>query len=263
MKRKATAAGAGKVIPPLLRAAQVRHTQRRFKFRDTEQRVQFVSIVQYFGQQEQPRRNSGPRPSYKSGSGKSYSASFPAMTVRRKSYTSGKSYTASSELPKSSARPAFRSDSDPSGFNFDNAAARARKEEASRREFSRFEEAQRAPAASREITPPVSPSTRSASTPTDSAIASNLRRSPNRRSAYVPDDRTIVSRPARMPTVLSLRHYVLPWCIAIPITVCSGWWLLDCSLDDPPAYWAYHHRYDMDPARYRAGVAKPATRSPR
>jgi hypothetical protein len=29
------------------------------------------------------------------------------------------------------------------------------------------------------------------------------------------------------------------------------WWLLDRSLDDR-AYWAYHHRYDMDPARYQA-----------
>ena len=32
------------------------------------------------------------------------------------------------------------------------------------------------------------------------------------------------------------------------------WWLLDRSLDDR-AYWAYHHRYDMDPARYDALVA--------
>ncbi len=32
------------------------------------------------------------------------------------------------------------------------------------------------------------------------------------------------------------------------------WWLLDRSLDDR-ARWAYHHRYDMDPARYQALVA--------
>ena len=32
------------------------------------------------------------------------------------------------------------------------------------------------------------------------------------------------------------------------------WWLLDRGLDDR-AYWAYHHRYDMDPARYQALVA--------
>ena len=32
------------------------------------------------------------------------------------------------------------------------------------------------------------------------------------------------------------------------------WWLLDRSFDDR-AWWAYHHRYDMDPARYRALVA--------
>jgi hypothetical protein len=35
------------------------------------------------------------------------------------------------------------------------------------------------------------------------------------------------------------------------------WWLLDRSLDDR-AYWAYHHRYDMDPARYQALVANDA-----
>ncbi len=33
------------------------------------------------------------------------------------------------------------------------------------------------------------------------------------------------------------------------------WWLLDRSLDDR-AWWAYHHRYDMDPARYQALVAQ-------
>jgi hypothetical protein len=32
------------------------------------------------------------------------------------------------------------------------------------------------------------------------------------------------------------------------------WWLLDRSLDER-AWWAYHHRYDMDPARYQALVA--------
>ena len=38
------------------------------------------------------------------------------------------------------------------------------------------------------------------------------------------------------------------------------WWLLDRSLDDR-AYWAYHHRYDMDPARYRA-LAQRVPRDP-
>ena len=32
------------------------------------------------------------------------------------------------------------------------------------------------------------------------------------------------------------------------------WWLLDRSLDDQ-AWWAYHHRYDMDPGRYQALMA--------
>jgi hypothetical protein len=35
------------------------------------------------------------------------------------------------------------------------------------------------------------------------------------------------------------------------------WWLLDRSLDDR-AYWAYHHRYDMDDARYQALLARDA-----
>jgi hypothetical protein len=35
------------------------------------------------------------------------------------------------------------------------------------------------------------------------------------------------------------------------------WWLLDRALDDR-AWWAYHHRYDMDPARYEALVATDA-----
>jgi len=40
----------------------------------------------------------------------------------------------------------------------------------------------------------------------------------------------------------------------IRTTVSFWWWLLDRSLDDR-AWWAYHHRYDMDPARYQALVA--------
>jgi hypothetical protein len=35
------------------------------------------------------------------------------------------------------------------------------------------------------------------------------------------------------------------------------WWLLDRSLNDR-AYWAYHHRYDMDDARYQALLARDA-----
>jgi hypothetical protein len=32
------------------------------------------------------------------------------------------------------------------------------------------------------------------------------------------------------------------------------WWLLDRSIEDR-AWWAYHHRYEMDPARYQALLA--------
>ena len=40
-----------------------------------------------------------------------------------------------------------------------------------------------------------------------------------------------------------------------PYSSLFWWWLLDRSLDDR-AYWAYHHRYDMDPARYQALLAQ-------
>jgi len=39
-----------------------------------------------------------------------------------------------------------------------------------------------------------------------------------------------------------------------PYSSLFWWWLLDRSLDDQ-AWWAYHHRYDMDPARYQALLA--------
>src|SRR5207248_7399592 len=39
-----------------------------------------------------------------------------------------------------------------------------------------------------------------------------------------------------------------------PYSSLFWWWLLDRSIDDR-AWWAYHHRYDMDPARYQALVA--------
>ena len=46
-----------------------------------------------------------------------------------------------------------------------------------------------------------------------------------------------------------------PWVVYHdPYSSLFWWWLLDRSLDDR-AWWAYHHRYDMDPARYQALVA--------
>ena len=64
----------------------------------------------------------------------------------------------------------------------------------------------------------------------------------------------ITSRPARVETIF--RPYY-----SRPVVVYRDrydtlfwWWLLDRSLDDR-ARWAYHHRYDMAPARYQALVS--------
>jgi hypothetical protein len=76
-----------------------------------------------------------------------------------------------------------------------------------------------------------------------------------RRPVYVPDDYSLTTRPFRERTIFS------PY-ISRPVVVYRDpynsffwWWLLDRSLDDR-AYWAYHHRHDMDPARYQALVAE-------
>ena len=39
-----------------------------------------------------------------------------------------------------------------------------------------------------------------------------------------------------------------------PYSSLFWWWLLDRSIDEQ-AYWAYHHRYDMDSGRYDALMA--------
>jgi hypothetical protein len=46
-----------------------------------------------------------------------------------------------------------------------------------------------------------------------------------------------------------------PWVTySDPYSSLFWWWLLDRSIEDQ-AWWAYHHRYDMDPARYQALLA--------
>src|SRR5205807_5451201 len=60
--------------------------------------------------------------------------------------------------------------------------------------------------------------------------------------------------PARIYNVYN-SYYSRPYVVYHdPYNSFFWWWLLDRSLDDR-AYWAYHHRYDMDPARYQALVA--------
>ena len=184
--------------------------------------------------------------SFTSSSGKSYGSGSSWSDENRRGYNSSKSYTApngASASPRSSKEAAPSS-----AFTFDTAAARARKEEGSRQEFSRFKEANapannstapNQPAPSYRVTPP--PLTPSAS-------------GQYRRPDYIPDAPTIWSRPARSYTIFA--PYVSRPVVVYrdPYNSFFWWWLLDRSLDDR-AYWAYHHRYDMDPARYQALVA--------
>ncbi len=76
----------------------------------------------------------------------------------------------------------------------------------------------------------------------------------SRSTVYIPDTVTISTRPVRIYNYYS-PYYSRPW-VAYndPYNSFFWWWLLDRSLDDR-AYWAYHHRYDMDPARYDALMA--------
>jgi hypothetical protein len=71
---------------------------------------------------------------------------------------------------------------------------------------------------------------------------------------YVPDAGTLSSRPVRIYNVFN-SYSSRPWVsYQDPYNSLFWWWLLDRPLEDR-AWWAYHHRYDMDPARYEALVA--------
>jgi len=64
----------------------------------------------------------------------------------------------------------------------------------------------------------------------------------------------IRTRPSRINIYFGSYAY-RPWVYYHdPYSSLFWWWLLDRSIDDQ-AYWAYHHRYDMDPARYDALMA--------
>jgi hypothetical protein len=75
-----------------------------------------------------------------------------------------------------------------------------------------------------------------------------------RSTAYVPDSATVSSRSVRIYNVFNPYRSRPVVVYRDPYNSFFWWWLLDRSLDDR-AYWAYHHRYDMDPARYQALVA--------
>ena len=206
--------------------------------------------------------------SFSSGSGKSYSAGSGGSTDNHHGYTAAKSYTSgsghtfssSSGAPYSGAAvpPATRNNGagvspanpppgSPSSLTFDNSAARARKEEASRQEFTRFKESSL----------PKSPRSDSSAPPSYKVAPPPLPPSASgsyRRPTYVPDSQTILTRSSRSYTVFY--PYISRPVVYYrdPYNSFFWWWLMDRTLDDQ-AMWAYHHRYDMDPARYQALVA--------
>jgi hypothetical protein len=210
---------------------------------------------------------------FSSGGGKSYNSGSTWSENSRHSYTSGKSYSSGeghtftsssgsdSSVRESQAAHSTKQDSSGAPLTFDTAAARARKEQVSKEKFTQFKETQLAPPlassdASRSTVPSEtsrsvqgSPSYRVQAPPLPTSAGGSYRR-----TVYVPDAVTISTRPVRIynmfnpyysrPVVIYQDSYNSLFC----------WWLLDRSLDDR-AWWAYHHRYDMDPARYQALVA--------
>ena len=197
--------------------------------------------------------DSGSR-SFRSSSGKSYSSSSIWDDNNRKSYSSGKSYTAGSGRLFSSgttgsSRP-NNSSSASSGLSFDTAAAHARKEESSKQEYTRFKESQAPPIIAHSDTPG-SGSYRVSAPP----LSSN--RGYYRPPVYIPDYSTISTRSVRVYNIFN--PYMTRPVIYYhdPYSSLFWWWLLDRSLDDR-AWWAYNHRYDMDPDRYQALLAQDA-----
>jgi len=71
---------------------------------------------------------------------------------------------------------------------------------------------------------------------------------------YVPDTVVIQTRPSRIWGVYQPYWYRPVVVYHDPYSSFFWWWLLDRSIDDQ-AWWAYHHRYDMDPTRYQALLA--------
>jgi hypothetical protein len=205
-----------------------------------------------------------------SSGGTSYSSGSTSSDAGRHSYTSGKSYSSGASHTFAStsgnddvaiAIPSPRTakpDSSVSQFTFDQAAARARKEEVSRTKFTQFKESQLPP-----VTAPSEVARSTAPNSTPDAPSYRVKPPPlpgstggsGRPVVYVPDAGTLSSRPVRIYNVFN------PY-ISRPVVIYRDpynslfwWWLLDRSLDDR-AWWAYHHRYDMDPARYQALVAQ-------
>ncbi len=203
--------------------------------------------------------------SFSSGSGKNYSSGSNWNSNNRKGYSSSKSYSSDSGKTFKSSSPRenapasagaarqTRQDSSSSGFSFDTAAARARKEEASKSKFTEFKQSQTQPQRSGDtIARPDASSYRGQPPPIAPSRGGSYRR-----TVYVPDEVTISTRPIRIYNVYNSYRW-RPWITYNdPYSSLFWWWLLDRTIEDR-AWWAYHHRYDMDPARYEALMATDA-----
>jgi len=206
--------------------------------------------------------SSGGSKSFHSSGGKSYSSGSNWSDNSRRSYGSARSYSSgpthtfsSGSGKPNAARPGELarkpgSDGGPHALSFDTAASRASKEQASKADFTRFKQAQTPNA-------PGGAPRSDAGTPSYSARPPPLPASGSgayRPSRYVPDSLTIATRPVRIYNVFN-PYWSRPVVIYHdPYNSLFWWWLLDRALDDQ-AWWAYHHRYDMDPARYDALLA--------
>ncbi len=205
--------------------------------------------------------------SFSSGGGKSYSSGGN----QRSSYSSGKSYSSGSDrsfFPSSTDRPRKSSFSNGSGssssspgMTFDTSAARAAKESASKRDFNDYKQSQAARSSSGSSgrssdysgpVPPVIPRSQSAAGGGWNG-GGYSRPYSHTSTVWYPDPYTYSTRSIR------IHNYYAPYW-SRPVVVYNDnynsffwWWLLDQSLEDR-AYWAYHHRYDMDDARYRSLV---------
>lgn len=205
--------------------------------------------------------SSGAGRTYSSGSSPSRSSNSSSSPGSSRSYSSGSSSSkpVSKTPPAPSPQPSGKAPGAVRSFSFDTAAARAQKEAASKRDFSAWKDdsarSQASPAGGSEKVP--------GSAMTDRA--SRERRSyadqeygpyggSSRRSLVLPTPQDHATRPIRIQRVYT-PYYSRPLVVYNdPYSSFFWWWLLDRSLEDRAA-WAYHHRADMDAARYQALLA--------
>ncbi len=188
--------------------------------------------------------------SFQSGAGKTYGSGSASRGDSGHGYSSGRSYSSDlghlfgSGMPPAAARPATQRRD---GFSFDTAAAHAQKEQASRRAFDQYKNPRVAGG-------PLADGSGAPSYQGKPPPILGRNDYPYRPPVYVPDTDIIVSRPARTRVIFG-PYYSRPVVVyQDPYSSFFWWWLLDRSLDDR-AWWAYHHRYEMDAGRYQALLA--------